>query len=372
MRLFQVRCLSTFKAKTRVASTVSSQYAEFQARESFPYDPSVKWFPHHMAKAKVAIPKKLPIVDLVVEVRDARLPITSSQFEVDSMIRMGPGKHRIVVLNKQDLVPKLVVRKSVSLLELQGTAVLSTSALNNSNVSAVMSFISDNVRAKFKSLGVTVMVTGLPNTGKSTLLNAMRSLAPNASLDKAPARTSGMPGSTTSIGRIQINAHHPKIYVLDTPGIMLTQSSVMEEDNAADVMMKLAAIGCMPDTVPGIELLADYVLFQLNKQKAFKYVEVCGLSEPTNDVAQVVDSLARSMSGGTSRIDHHGATLRFIHWFREGRFGKICLDELDDVDSVFAKLEKAKGYIFETEPPGPWGPETYPVNTLLSRAIYKS
>jgi ribosome biogenesis GTPase A len=324
-----------------------------------------------MAKAKVAIPKKLPTVDLLVEVRDARLPVTSAQFEMDSMMRLGAGKHRIVVLNKQDLVPRTECRKSVSLLELQGTPVLPTSAINHSNVSEVLAFIAENVHAKFKSLGVTVMVTGLPNTGKSTLLNAMRALAPNPAVNKAPAKTSGIPGSTQHVGRIQISLHHPKIYVLDTPGIMLTKSSVFEEDNAADIMMKLAAVGAMPETVPGISSLADYMLFTLNRLREFRYVDMLGLPAPSNDIDEVVLAVSRRINGGSSRIDHHAGTMNFIHMFQEGRLGKICLDALPDVDSVMVQIAREKEFVFETEPPGPWGPQRYPIDNTMSRAIYK-
>jgi ribosome biogenesis GTPase A len=348
-------------------------FAGFLPRESFNYDPDVKWFPHHMAKAKIAIPKKLPIVDLLVEVRDSRLPLTSAQFELESCVRLRPGKQRIVVLNKQDLVPKSVSRESVSLLELRGTPVLATSALNHSNVSEVVSFITENVRVKFKSLGIVVMVTGLPNTGKSTLLNAMRSLCPHPVEDKAPAKTSGIPGSTNAIGKIQISSHSPKIFVLDTPGVMITKSGIEDEEDAADIMMKLAAVGAMPDTVPGITAVADYILYKLNKGGMFKYVDIFSLTKgPSNDIDEVIDGAARSINNGTNRIDYHAGTLKFIHSFREGKLGKMCLDEIKEIDQVVNQLENETVFKFRTEPPGPWGPSRYPVDTSLTRAIYSN
>jgi ribosome biogenesis GTPase A len=359
--------------RPKAVETRESKFAEFDSREVFKYDSDVKWFPHHMARAKVAIPKKLPIVDLVVEVRDARIPLTSAQFELDELIRLRPGRHRIVVLNKADLVQRQRTKDAVSLLELQGTPVLTTSALRETNINEVMRFISENVEVRFKSLGITVMVAGLPNTGKSTLLNAMRSFVKNPSLDKAPAKISGIPGSTQQVGMIQISAHHPKIYVLDTPGVMITKSALSHEDNSGDdVMMKLAAVGCIPDTVAGISHVADYILFTLNIAREFKYVDVFNLSSPSNDISKVIGGVARHINQGSSRIDHHAGTLKFIHMFREGKLGKLVLDELPNPDSVLKALEKETKFQFQTEPPGPWGPEKYPIDNLVSRSIYKS
>ena len=369
--MFWSRFRQSARRELKSASSVP-KFAEFVPRSDFHYDSDIKWFPHHMAKAKVTIPQKMPIVDLVVEVRDARLPMTSAQFELDYLIRLRPGRHRIVILNKQDLVGKEACRRSISLLELEGTPVLGTSALNGTNVKEVVEFLKENVEVKFKSLGITVMVAGLPNTGKSTLLNAMRSFVSNPALDKAPAKMSGMPGSTQQVSAIQISSHHPKIYVLDTPGVMLTKSALVDEYTGDDMMMKLAAVGCMPDTIPGISMVADYILFKLNSLHVFKYVDYFNLRGPSNDISEITDGVARHINNGSGRIDHHAGTLKFIHAFRQGKLGKVCLDELPDIDNILREIENRKNYKFPTEPPGPWGPETYPVDRLVERSIYKS
>ena len=349
-------------------------FTDFKPRTDFEFDPALKWFPHHMAKAKVAIPKKMPMVDVVVEVRDARLPVTSAQFELDEMIKLRPGKHRIVILNKQDLVPRLVCREAVSLLEMEGTPVFATSAVNHSNISEINAFITKHVSARFKSLGITVMIVGLPNTGKSTILNAMKSVSPSPSFEKAEAKTSAVPGSTTHVGRIQINSHSPKIFVLDTPGIMVTKSG-LNPISSSEMMMKLHLIGCMPDTLVGINVLCDYILFMLNREGNFEYCKKLCLPAPTNELDIVITAVAQQIreianNRTTGRLDHHGAAMKFIKMFRDGTLGKICLDEIPNVDQIYIDREREKKFIFLTEPPGPWGPSTYPIDTTLNRAIY--
>ena len=370
------RSLVAFKTKTTSSKLIPSEWLrDFRPRDSFNFDPDLKWFPHHMAKTMVAIPKKLPIVDVILEVRDARVPITSAQFEINDSIKLRPSTYRLVVLNKVDLVPKHVSKRAVGLLELEGTPVLTTSAINHSNISPLIDFITTNVNLKFKSLGVTVMVVGLPNTGKSTLLNAMKQACVNPAIDKAPAKTSGMPGSTTQVGKIQISSHHPKIYVLDTPGVMLTKSGLQKVSGAcyAETMMKLAAVGSIPDTLTGYDSLCDYILYILNLQKTFDYVKILRLNSPTNDSNEVVHASAVLINGGTSRIDVNAGSAKFISMFRRGELGKICLDSIPPIDEISQEIEKHKLYLFETEPPGPWGPETYPSPTsLLHKAIYKS
>eukprot|EP00894_Picocystis_sp_ML_P002965 jgi/Pico_ML_1/53482/g4019.t1 len=195
---------------------------------------SVQWFPGHMAKATRAIQQRLKAVDAVVEVRDARAPWASANATLDAMLR---HKTRIVALHKAELADVNQVHKAMQKMRMEG----------------------------------------VPNVGKSTLINAMRGLSEVERTSKAAVGP--LPGVTRELSAFQIGTK-PIVYLLDTPGIMMPK--VEDEETG----LRLASIGVIKDSIVGEEKIAEFLLETLSK---------------------------------------HNSIVRL---FREGRFGQVSLDVL--------------------------------------------
>lgn len=173
-----------------------------------------------------------------------------------------------------------------------------------------------------------IMIIGVPNVGKSSLINILR----NRHLNKKAATSVGaVAGITRSVlTKIKI-CEDPLVYLLDTPGVMLP--NIRNEETG----MKLALCACFQDHLVGEDLIADYLLYWLNKHKNFHYVDALGLDDPTDDITLALLSCANKI-GKTVKLksvnsdayefkpDLTSAAHYFIQAFRKGEFGKICLD----------------------------------------------
>ncbi len=175
-----------------------------------------------------------------------------------------------------------------------------------------------------------IMIIGVPNIGKSSLINVLRNRHLNK---KAAAPVGGVAGITRSVlTRIKI-CEEPLIYLLDTPGIL------MPHIKNVDIGMKLALCSCFQDHLVGEEMIADYLLFWMNKNENYKYVEVMGLEEPSDEIGKVLIKGAVKMNKTIKlknydnsiviRPDLLAAARIMIQTFRTGGFGKICLDIRD-------------------------------------------
>ncbi|KAK6778936.1 hypothetical protein RDI58_025654 [Solanum bulbocastanum] len=237
---------------------------------------SINWYPGHMAAATRAIRQRLKLSDFVIEVRDARIPLSSANEDLQPMLS---GKRRVIALNKQDLANRNLMHKWISYFNSHKQECLPINAHSRSSVHKFSSLLRvinpismihipkllDLVEFKLKEVmarepTLLVMVLGVPNVGKSALINSIHQIA----LSRFPvqekmkkARVGPLPGVTQDIAGFKI-AHRPSVYVLDSPGVLVPSIPDIETG------LKLALAGSVKDSVVGEERIAQYLLAVLN------------------------------------------------------------------------------------------------------------
>ncbi|CAF2093739.1 hypothetical protein YC2023_063837 [Brassica napus] len=219
---------------------------------------AINWFPGHMAAATRAIRSRLKLSDLVIEVRDARIPLSSANEDLQPQLS---AKRRIIALNKKDLANPNVLNKWTHHFESKKQDCVAINAHSRSSVKKLL----DLVEFKLKEViarepTLLVMVVGVPNVGKSALINSVHQIAATRFpvQDKLKRATVGpLPGVTQDIAGFKI-AHRPSIYVLDSPGVLVPNIPDIETG------LKLALSGSVKDSVVGEERLAQYFLAILN------------------------------------------------------------------------------------------------------------
>lgn len=224
------------------------------------------WYTPHMAAASRAIANRIPLVDIVVQVRDARIPF-SSTFEDLSV--SNSSKH-IIVLNKMDLANRSQTKNWMRYLEEQSHVCCEVNSHNKDSIKGFLNLLQSEVR-ELKRNGqschtTTVMLVGIPNSGKSALANSLHQIGRISAEEKGRlkhAAVSSNPGETKEISSFKI-ASHPNIFVLDTPGVL--PPDIIDDK----VCSKLALTGAIADCLVGELKLAEYFLAILSTSDEYK------------------------------------------------------------------------------------------------------
>ncbi|XP_011878130.1 PREDICTED: mitochondrial GTPase 1 [Vollenhovia emeryi] len=302
-------------------------------RQRFVSPGVLRWFPGHMTKGLKQMQQRLKDIDCILEVHDARVPI-SGRYADFSRTLTGLKPH-IFVLNKKDLADTGQARSIVSSLSGEGLSNVVFTNLKNQQCRGAQKILplakklilNSQRYNRAQEESFSMMVIGVPNVGKSSLINRLRSNI--LRLGKA-THVGGTAGVTRSVlTHIKIS-EDPLVYLIDTPGIL---APTIKDVHAG---FKLALVGCLQDHVVGSYLLADYLLFWLNKNGRFEYVEVLGLPEPNDNVAYVLTFIAARL-GRTVKVkcsdgrlevkpDFKSAADHFVSLFRKGSLGSYCLD----------------------------------------------
>ncbi|XP_058040647.1 mitochondrial ribosome-associated GTPase 1 isoform X5 [Ahaetulla prasina] len=248
-----------------------------------------RWFPGHMARGLKDMRKSLRAVDGLLEVHDARIPLSGRNPVLKEVLGIRP---HLLVLNKMDLADLTHKSRILELLEEQGLQhVVFTDCLTDENIKKLVPILTGLIKnsqryQRAENVDNNIMVIGVPNVGKSSVINSLRKLH----LRKGKATpVGGAPGITRALlTRIQVS-EKPLMYLLDTPGVLSPQIESIETG------LKLALCGAIRDHLVGVEVIADYLLYVLNQQQQFSYVERYGLSGPCDEVESVLRSIARHL-----------------------------------------------------------------------------
>ncbi|XP_036054211.1 mitochondrial ribosome-associated GTPase 1 isoform X2 [Onychomys torridus] len=234
-------------------------------RECFPLQGHdvARWFPGHMAKGLKKMQSSLKLVDCVIEVHDARIPLSGRNPLFQELLGLKP---HLLVLNKMDLADLTEQQKIVHHLEGKDLKnVIFTNCLKDENIKQIIPKVTELIRCSYRyhraeNLEYCIMVVGVPNVGKSSLINSLR--RQHLRTGKA-ARVGGEPGITRAVtSRIQV-CERPLIFLLDTPGVLAPRIESVETG------LKLALCGTVLDHLVGEETMADYLLYTLNRHGLF-------------------------------------------------------------------------------------------------------
>lgn len=277
---------------------------------------TIQWFPGHMARTRRKIQESLKLVDAVVEIVDARIPMSSRNPEMDSLTA---GKPRMIILNKADLADESATRRWLAYFKKQGMAAIAVDCKSGRGCNQFDSAMRDllhDLLEKWESKGanrtIRAMIVGIPNVGKSSFINRMNR--------GGKAKVEDRPGVTRQNQWFVIEGG---TQLLDTPGVLWPKF----EDQT--VAMRLAFTGAIKDNVLDMEEMACELLGVMRRDYPHVLIERYKLVEPVNeDNYDLLHDIGRKrgmlVSGG--EIDTERASIMLLDEYRGGKLGRITLD----------------------------------------------
>ena len=276
----------------------------------------IQWFPGHMAKTKRLIIEHLKAVDVAAELLDARIPLASANPMVEELLS---GKPRIVILNKADLADPEMTKAWESYYKKKGVAAVSMSCGNGKDKKKFLRLIKEAAgpmlekwkRRGLKTRSARIMILGIPNVGKSTLINFISGTA--------AARTANTPGHTRGKQWVRLSQG---LDLLDTPGVLWPK---FEDQVAA---LRLAATGAIAGDVFDADTVVPELMRVLARTAPDALHEKYGIEDAAADpqilLAQAGKRRGCILPGGA--IDYARAQTMILNDFRSGKLGRITLD----------------------------------------------
>ena len=276
---------------------------------------NLQWYPGHMTKAKRQMQEDLKLIDLIIELVDARIPLSSRNPDIDELDK---NKARLILLNKSDLADERYNEQWSAYFQKKGFYVVKVNAKSGAGLKSIQGVIQEACKAKIerdrrrgiKNRPIRAMVVGIPNVGKSTFINSYAG--------KACAKTGNKPGVTKGKQWIRLNK---TLELLDTPGILWPKFEDQE------VGKRLAFIGSIKDEILNLEELSlellDYIRTNYPGLLNTRY----GIEEegtPVSLLEAVADKRKCLIRG--QEIDYAKAAGIVMEEFRNGKIGRITLE----------------------------------------------
>ena len=278
---------------------------------------TIQWFPGHMAKARRQVTEKLKLIDIIFELVDARLPLSSRNPMIDEIIQHKP---RLVLLNKADMADKQVTKEWIHYFQEKNITALAINSHTGTGMREIVTAAQGILAEKFerykargaKPGAIRAMIVGIPNVGKSTLINRLAK--------KNIAKTGNTPGVTKAQQWIKVGK---ELELLDTPGILWPKFEDQE------VGQKLALTGAIKDAVLNLE---DVALFGINfleekyPARLKEWLKIEG--ELPQDTVEKFDLIGekKGLFMGNREIDYDKVTDLIIRDIRNEKFGPLSLE----------------------------------------------
>nr|WP_330409722.1 ribosome biogenesis GTPase YlqF [Romboutsia maritimum] len=281
----------------------------------------INWYPGHMKKTKELVRNNLKLVDVVVELLDARIPFSSKNPDID---RLAGNKPRVVILNKSDLADRDKLNKWISYYKQRGIKAIPVDTVKGVGLNKIVEECKAETKEKMDALiekgrkerPIRIMIVGVPNVGKSSLINKLTGRKSTVTGDK--------PGVTKGKQWVRLKGN---LELLDTPGILWPKFEDQE------VALNLAFSRAIKDEVLDIETLALRLIEKLMIIEPEKLKERYKLEELGDTPIETMDMIGykRGFIMGRKELDYTRIALTVLNEFREGKIGKITLEMPEDI-----------------------------------------
>ncbi|MDR0879842.1 MAG: ribosome biogenesis GTPase YlqF [Clostridioides sp.] len=284
-------------------------------------DMNINWFPGHMKKTREMVQNNLKLVDVVVELLDARIPFSSRNPEIDDLVGDKP---RVVVLNKIDMADREKTDRWIRYYDKKGIKAIPIDAMKGTGVNKLTEECKKVTREKMdkfiekgrKERAIRLMIVGVPNVGKSSLINKLTG--------KKSTQTGDKPGVTKGKQWVRLKGD---LELLDTPGILWPKFEDQE------VAINLAFSRAIRDEVLDVETLGLRLIERLSEIEPEKLKERYKLESIGETPLETMDMIGikRGFKAGKNELDYTRIAKTVLNEFREGKIGKITLEDVRDI-----------------------------------------